>query len=107
MTMYKWTLKTNHFRTHTESREEELKAVVDHIKQTLFFIALQPSEDILKYYVRAEDVDFYGDIYDPDTETWRKKTREEELGAPLTEYEMTHILENMEDWKNPRNYNSM
>jgi hypothetical protein len=78
--MYKWGFKINHVQTHTcEDRKEEEIQLAKHIKERCLFIALQPVEDVLKHYVWIEDTGFHGKRYDPNTEAWVDKTREEVL----------------------------
>ena len=58
MTMWKWSPKVCHIQTHShedEVTEDEKKQLIQHLKQSLFFLALQPDEDIEKYILLEEE----------------------------------------------------
>jgi len=80
MTMYKWKMKVDHVQVHThENREDEMDELLPYIQRHLFFLALQPVENLLKYYIEIEDTGYHGERYNPKTGEWESMTREDVL----------------------------
>lgn len=63
MTLWKWTPKVSHIQTHSDdgiTLEMEKQELIQEIKRELFFLALQPDENIEKF-ITIEDTGYKGE----------------------------------------------
>jgi hypothetical protein len=69
MVLYKWHVKINHIQAETEDE------ALAWIKKHLFFLALQPVEDLKKHFLNIEDSGYYGEHYDFKLGKWTQSSK--------------------------------